>query len=387
MELRTPFKKSPSCVIQTSLNVFAIVTLVIILVQWLQSPPERPSFSNELGAADQSGTSQHVWQEDEEDDVEVPVPRETAGPKARAGIYANVHRQRFNVPETVAQGVKRLVLFVGYPRSCHSLVASLLDAHPNVIISHEYDLVKVWKSWSLAERQNRTFVYNKIFNISRIQAYHGLRSAVPGTSLGNARDAYSYGVPNQWQGNFEGTIELIGDKHGGRTSKHLSGAGRNHMSMEVFEDMEQALKVKLVFIHVMRHPYDNIATMALKQENGRRYVNGTVQQTHLRNISYLIAMSHVYCSRLVASVATVRSKYKMIDIRCEDLVQDPVKTLHAMCSDLDLDCSHKYLVDCSRIVSSTPSRTRHFVQWPDWLKEEVAVNLSWYPFLSSRYKL
>ena len=29
------------------------------------------------------------------------------------------------------------VLFVGYPRSGHSIVASLLDAHPNVVIAQE----------------------------------------------------------------------------------------------------------------------------------------------------------------------------------------------------------------------------------------------------------
>jgi len=33
--------------------------------------------------------------------------------------------------------LRNFVLFVGYPRSGHSLVGSLIDAHPHAIIAHE----------------------------------------------------------------------------------------------------------------------------------------------------------------------------------------------------------------------------------------------------------
>jgi phage terminase large subunit-like protein len=33
-------------------------------------------------------------------------------------------------------------IFIGYPRSGHSLVGSLLNAHPEVIISHELDVLR-----------------------------------------------------------------------------------------------------------------------------------------------------------------------------------------------------------------------------------------------------
>lgn len=33
--------------------------------------------------------------------------------------------------------IHTFVLFVGYPRSGHSLIGSIMDAHPNVIIAHE----------------------------------------------------------------------------------------------------------------------------------------------------------------------------------------------------------------------------------------------------------
>jgi hypothetical protein len=36
--------------------------------------------------------------------------------------------------------VRTFILFVGYPRSGHSLIGSIMDAHPNVIIAHEVRL-------------------------------------------------------------------------------------------------------------------------------------------------------------------------------------------------------------------------------------------------------
>jgi hypothetical protein len=33
-------------------------------------------------------------------------------------------------------------LFIGYPRSGHSLIGSLIDAHPHAALGHELDLLK-----------------------------------------------------------------------------------------------------------------------------------------------------------------------------------------------------------------------------------------------------
>lgn len=37
--------------------------------------------------------------------------------------------------------LERFCLFIGYPRSGHSLVGSLVDAHENAVISHELDSI------------------------------------------------------------------------------------------------------------------------------------------------------------------------------------------------------------------------------------------------------
>ena len=38
------------------------------------------------------------------------------------------------------EGVEKFVFFVGYPRSGHSIIGSVMDAHPDIVIAHEYFL-------------------------------------------------------------------------------------------------------------------------------------------------------------------------------------------------------------------------------------------------------
>jgi len=63
----------------------------------------------------------------------------------RAGLYLS---SRINCRSTAAlfDKVRTYVMFVGYPRSGHSLIGSLLDAHPNVVIAHEMDALQFVQS-------------------------------------------------------------------------------------------------------------------------------------------------------------------------------------------------------------------------------------------------
>ena len=40
--------------------------------------------------------------------------------------------------------IKSFVMFIGYARSGHSIVAALLDAHSHIAIAHELNIVKIW---------------------------------------------------------------------------------------------------------------------------------------------------------------------------------------------------------------------------------------------------
>lgn len=43
---------------------------------------------------------------------------------------------------TAFEDLDTYCMFVGYPKSGHSLIGSLLDAHPQMAITHELDVLK-----------------------------------------------------------------------------------------------------------------------------------------------------------------------------------------------------------------------------------------------------
>lgn len=99
--------------------------------------------------------------------------------------------------------VKFAVLFIGYYRSGHSLVAALPDAHPNIIMSDKYNVLKTWQTLS-GENRTRDYLFQTIYARSYRLAAIGERSSEHCYS----QVGYKYHVPNQWQGRFDKFIQV-----------------------------------------------------------------------------------------------------------------------------------------------------------------------------------
>ena len=332
-----------------------------------------------------------VVRQADEDGIVSPMEevsdRPTVPRFAESGRNANFKRQRWHLPSHVVRNVRQLVLFIGYPRSCHSLVASLMDAHPSMVIANEFNLVGKWKELPKSQ-QTRQVIFELLYNETRRQAKFGyLRGTVPGTEQARLNSFYAYGVPNEWQGNYDNSIYFIGDKHGGRTAKLVNGVGHSGVDFSIFDEISRVLEIPLIFIHVMRHPLDNVATMALWNQNLRHVVAGRIfQEKVIVDRDRLAGMTNVY-SNLVSAVAKVKSRYRTIDLRCEDMVANPVKALGNLCSSLDLRCSKRYLQDCATIVSAKRSKTRTLVTWYPDILEEFVNNITQFSFIPDNYKL
>jgi hypothetical protein len=96
--------------------------------------------------------------------------------------------------------IEVLALWVGYPRSGTTLIGSLMDAHPHIIISNELNIFQRWTEWTKAEKTRENLI-NKMYENSYTQAAHkGFRSP---TRVGR-----TYFVPNQWQGRYKDYIKV-----------------------------------------------------------------------------------------------------------------------------------------------------------------------------------
>ena len=105
--------------------------------------------------------------------------------------------------------VHTILFFVGYPRSRHSLLGSLLDAHPHMVISDESTAFSRWKNLQTTWIRESIFsFYDTISSASERASTKGRRSFSLEGTVANTSSAYGYHVPNQWQGRYDEYIEV-----------------------------------------------------------------------------------------------------------------------------------------------------------------------------------
>ena len=105
--------------------------------------------------------------------------------------------------------VKTILFFIGYSRSRHTLLGSLLDAHPHMVIADETMAFARWNSKRDIWINGSIYAYyDTLFKSSQRVVSNGRRSQVLEGSVANATSEFRYYVPNQWQGTFDQYIEV-----------------------------------------------------------------------------------------------------------------------------------------------------------------------------------
>ncbi len=250
-------------------------------------------------------------------------------------VDARARRALFDQVETYC-------MFIGYPRSGHSLVGSLLDAHPDAVVSHELDTLGF-----LQAGFSRSQIFSLILENSRQAAAEG-----------RTQTGYSYAVPGGWQGRVR-TLRVIGDKRAG-------GSGRRLLRRPALVDrLQRTVGVPVRFLHVLRNPFDNISTIAVR---GRMTPREACE---------------VYFP-LCDGVAGVKSRVPpgaVLDVRHESLIADPRTALRGLCGFLGIEASDGYVERCASIVFASPHQSRREVEWSADLHDEVSRRMRAYPFL------
>ena len=261
------------------------------------------------------------------------------------------------LPQSVIDHIKTFVFFVGHARSGHSIVGSLIDGHPHMAISHEFDLFAKLSDGSLAPTKPE--IFNALWYNSR-QALAGFRAkSFDGKG-------YTLFVDGLYQGRYIDHIDVIGDKRGDSTTYMLLTQPKKWLN--VFNTLK-LLNVTLKVIHVIRNPYDNIATILMYSLHKNKDNFGDVKK---RNESYEL-QSEVITSWIKSyfsyhqAIEKAKKIYNLdiIQIHGKDLVLDPSGTLLRLCNYLGVICSNNYLEMCSIKIFKSVSRTRHMIKWTD----------------------
>jgi hypothetical protein len=220
--------------------------------------------------------------------------------------------------------VRAFLLFVGHPRSGHSLVGSLLDAHPAMVVSHELDVLKYV---GLGYRRDQLLTL--VLEHARANAEAGRKSW-----------GYSYAVPGQWQGRWQ-RLEVVGDKRGRMTTDRLAARPG------LLDDLARAVRVPVKVVQVVRNPYDNVATM-----HARGDAPLADQVTRYRELC-----------ETVDRIAAGLDGAAFHRLHHEDLVAGTPGTLAALCGFLGVEAPDDYLAACDGVVFPSPRRTRDGAPW------------------------
>lgn len=236
---------------------------------------------------------------------------------------------------TDMRALQRFILFIGYSRSGHSLVAALLDAHPELVVSHELHAVKHLKAGSAFAEVARAIQLNSYYFNHYGRGYTG----------------YDYAVPGQHQGRCA-ELRVLGDKKANGTCRALLN------DPELVRWLERAIPVPVTFIHVVRNPWDNIASKARRTGVSLQ----RAAESYLRNAMAIDALRRRWPERIV-------------DVYLDELSAAPAAVLADVLARLGVEAYEDYIGACTSIVFQSPRRTRRNVDWSPGLQAWIAQQL------------
>lgn len=245
--------------------------------------------------------------------------------------------------------IRTFCLFIGHPRSGHSIIGALLDAHPQIVLPDEVDVL-----YFVQAGFNREQIFHILLERSVRQALKGR------TKAGSHGTTYSYHVPGQWQGHFN-KIHAIGTSKAGRSTHRIAEDPR---LLEQLQGMVAGAALKLIL--TVRNPYDNITTMMLR--GNRTFANAT--ERYFANC------------RTIADLRRTVESTGLLLVKHEELILQPATQLSRLCRFVGVEAPGDYLNACSNILYRAPAKSRYKVEWTTDMIAAVQEQIDQFDFLA-----
>jgi hypothetical protein len=238
--------------------------------------------------------------------------------------------------------IERYCQFVGFPYSGHTLIGSLLNSHPDVVVAHEADALGM-----IASGAGRDALFEGLLRAEWRFADGGFRWW-----------GYDYSVPGQWQGRYR-RLRVIGDKKGGRSARRLQA------DPSLLDRLRATVAMPLRLVVNTRHPYDNIARIASRKRLG---------------LDEAIRLFFVFAEGVEHALGRAGPD-EVILFRHEDFVEDPAGWMSRLAAFLEVEQSGEWAGACAARVFESPRRARDEVDWSAPRRERVREAAAAHPFL------
>ena len=251
------------------------------------------------------------------------------------------------------------VAFIGYPRSGHTLLGSLMDAHRMVAVSIEANALQMIQ---LGYNRNGLLFFIEFWSwfVSRI--------------LGNKWSGYSYKVPGGFQGKSSKSV-VMGDNDANQTTQRLMGLS------ELEFTLKNRLSLPVKYIHVVRNPFDIISTMHNRKvgnfsRESLRTEGDVFDQKVLEKKTRAFFRKAKKVQQMISSENT-----EVLTIYHESLISSPRETLETVFEFLEIAPSDEYLDKCMQTIHKSSNKSRHKVLWRNEYIKKVERKCLEIPFL------
>ena len=145
------------------------------------------------------------------------------------------------LPFSATDSLRYFVLFVGHARSGSSITGAVLDAHPHVILSHEYFLARRM-AVAPDEYSSKSVIFSELY---KNQVW---KTRSENVGLGSEKKGYSLAINGSYQGSYDRWISVIGDKSGAQTNWVYMADPKRFA--EVVHSIEDTTGLQVKLIHV-----------------------------------------------------------------------------------------------------------------------------------------
>ena len=233
------------------------------------------------------------------------------------------------------------VLVVGNARSGSTLLGSILDAHPHVIVANE-----TAASGNFWRGLDRAAILEEIVANSRRNQ-----------ESGRVSEGYRYLINPQAKN--EADIRVMGDKVWNPATLLLHG------DFALLNRLEGLLGTPVRIIHAIRNPFDVIATM-----HGR---SGAPVRD--RMLWYFM-----HCDAVLA----IRAKWdasRYLDFHHESLFEEPDRVIAGFCEFIGVVMYAYHLAACRALLFEQPRQTRFKLNWEAGMVREIVERIKAYDYL------
>lgn len=231
--------------------------------------------------------------------------------------------------------------FVGFPRSGHSVVGNLLNAHPDVLFCDELNALAYVRAGASLDQMVALTVFQE-----RIYARRGRN-----------KTEFSFAVPNQHQGRIR-HLRVLGDSRA-RTTAHILATDPG-----VADRIRNGFGLRLRLIVHVRNPFDMVATSVRRRDLP---TDSAIQQIEACAEALDRCLAHLPADELRPQ-------------RHEDFLAEPAAALSAICRHVGIEPYESYLADCVSILFPASRRTRDALSWSREAKVRIEAMIERYSF-------